>query len=109
MDNSADTLNNVYLEFVGVVAGALEANEIFECLVDETTGSLVTGKSGETITGLPPISVVCLEQMSKMACNGTPRRIWCIGAAAHTPSFVPFDARFFEGADQQVLTNSTIC
>ncbi|OVA15482.1 hypothetical protein BVC80_9039g43 [Macleaya cordata] len=75
-----------------------------ECLVDEATGS-VTGKSGQTATttGLPPISAVRLEQMSKAV-------RWLVielqhgsgatGAASHTPSSVPFDARFSEDAGQ---------
>ncbi|KAI3843549.1 hypothetical protein MKX03_020295 [Papaver bracteatum] len=74
-----------------------------ECLVDEATGSSVTGKSGQTTTGLPPISAVRLEQMSKAV-------RWLVielqqgsgasAAAAHTPSSVPFDARFSEDAGQ---------
>ncbi|XP_026459200.1 mediator of RNA polymerase II transcription subunit 32-like [Papaver somniferum] len=73
------------------------------CLVDEATGSSVTGKSGQTTTGLPPISAVRLEQMSKAV-------RWLVielqqgsgasAAAAHTPSSVPFDARFSEDAGQ---------
>ncbi|KAI3921172.1 hypothetical protein MKX01_036151 [Papaver californicum] len=102
MDNSADTLNNVYLEFVGVVAGVLEANEIFENFKQRWELFKVACDQSEKF----------VESMSKVI-------RWLVielqegsgasGAAAHTPSFVPFDARFSEGADQQVQTNSTIC
>ncbi|KDP46233.1 hypothetical protein JCGZ_10073 [Jatropha curcas] len=72
-----------------------------ECLVDEATGS-VTGKSGTT--GLPPISAVRLEQMSKAV-------RWLVielqhgsgaagGVAGHAHSSAPFDARFPEDAAQ---------
>ncbi|XP_065855124.1 mediator of RNA polymerase II transcription subunit 32 [Euphorbia lathyris] len=71
-----------------------------ECLVDEATGS-VTAKS---TTGLPPISAVRLEQMSKAV-------RWLVielqhgsgaagGAASHAHSSAPFDARFSEDAPQ---------
>ncbi|KAJ9135539.1 hypothetical protein P3X46_032714 [Hevea brasiliensis] len=75
-----------------------------ECLVDEATGS-VTGKSGQAgTTGLPPISAVRLEQMSKAV-------RWLVielqhgsgaagGVAAHAHSSAPFDARFSEDAAQ---------
>ncbi|KAJ7978383.1 mediator of RNA polymerase II transcription subunit 32-like [Quillaja saponaria] len=75
-----------------------------ECLVDEATGS-VTGRSGQaTTTGLPPISAVRLEQMSKAV-------RWLVielqqgsGAAssssAHSQPSAPFDARFSEDAAQ---------
>ncbi|WJX89898.1 Mediator of RNA polymerase II transcription subunit 32 [Trifolium repens] len=75
-----------------------------ECLVDEATGH-VDGKPGRaTVTGLPPISAVRLEQMSKAV-------RWLVielqhgsGAASSTlnlshPS-APFDARFSEDATQ---------
>ncbi|KAG8634886.1 mediator of RNA polymerase II transcription subunit 32 [Manihot esculenta] len=75
-----------------------------ECLVDEATGS-VTGKSGQAgTTGLPPISAVRLEQMSKAV-------RWLVielqhgsgaagGVAGHANSSAPFDARFSEDAAQ---------
>ncbi|KAJ8767188.1 hypothetical protein K2173_013585 [Erythroxylum novogranatense] len=72
-----------------------------ECLVDEATGSVTTGKSG---TGLPPISAVRLEQMSKAV-------RWLVielqqgsggagGASGHSHTSAPFDARFSEDATQ---------
>lgn len=75
-----------------------------ECLVDEATGS-VAGKSGQpTTTGLPPISAVRLEQMSKAV-------RWLVielqhgsGSAAansaHSHPSAPFDARFTEDPAQ---------
>ncbi|XP_022148505.1 mediator of RNA polymerase II transcription subunit 32 [Momordica charantia] len=76
-----------------------------ECLVDEATGSL-TGKSGQpaAATGLPPISAVRLEQMSKAV-------RWLVielqqgsgaaaSASAHSHPSAPFDARFTEDAAQ---------
>ncbi|OMO63445.1 hypothetical protein COLO4_32439 [Corchorus olitorius] len=73
-----------------------------ECLVDEATGSMA-GKSGQS-TGLPPISAVRLEQMSKAV-------RWLVielqhgsgtagGAAAHAHPSAPFDARFSEDTAQ---------
>ncbi|KAF9684345.1 hypothetical protein SADUNF_Sadunf04G0108700 [Salix dunnii] len=68
-----------------------------ECLVDEATGS-VSGKTGQGgMTGLPPISAVRLEQMSKAV-------RWLVielqhgsgaggGAAGHAHPSAPFDAR----------------
>ncbi|KAL1294212.1 hypothetical protein AAHE18_19G126100 [Arachis hypogaea] len=73
-----------------------------ECLVDEATGA---GKPGQaTMTGLPPISAVRLEQMSKAVRwlvielqNGS-------GAAAANSSqshaSAPFDARGVHGPDE---------
>ncbi|KAK8658453.1 hypothetical protein V6N13_036659 [Hibiscus sabdariffa] len=72
-----------------------------ECLVDEATGSMA-GKLGQQSTGLPPISAVRLEQMSKAV-------RWLVielqhgsgtagGAAAHAHTSAPFDARFPEDA-----------
>ncbi|MBA0856283.1 hypothetical protein Goshw_026017 [Gossypium schwendimanii] len=65
-----------------------------ECLVDEATGN-----SSERSTGLPPISAVRLEQMSKAVRwlvielqNGS-------GTAAAHPS-TPFDGRFSEDGGQ---------
>ncbi|KAK9184291.1 hypothetical protein WN943_024639 [Citrus x changshan-huyou] len=68
-----------------------------ECLVDEATGSLA-GKSGQAATtGLPPISAVRLEQMSKAV-------RWLVielqhggtgGSSAHAHPSVPFDARCY--------------
>lgn len=74
-----------------------------ECLIDEATGP-VAGKPGQaTMTGLPPISAVRLEQMSKAVRwlvielqNGS-------GAAAnasHSHPSAPFDARFSEDSAQ---------
>ncbi|KAG2705606.1 hypothetical protein I3843_05G055200 [Carya illinoinensis] len=72
-----------------------------ECLVDEATGSL-GGKPGQAATtGLPPISAVRLEQMSKAVrwlvielqhSSGT--------GASHSHPPAPFDARFSEDATQ---------
>ncbi|KAJ1427443.1 mediator of RNA polymerase II transcription subunit 32 [Sesbania bispinosa] len=75
-----------------------------ECLVDEATGH-VAGKPGQaTTTGLPPISAVRLEQMSKAV-------RWLVielqhgsgagsaNSALSHPS-APFDARFSEDAAQ---------
>ncbi|XP_027112296.1 mediator of RNA polymerase II transcription subunit 32 isoform X1 [Coffea eugenioides] len=73
-----------------------------ECLVDEATGS-VAGKPGQAATsGLPPISAVRLEQMSKavrwlvieLQHGGT------AGGSSHSHSSAPFDARFSEDAAQ---------
>ncbi|KAK5838061.1 mediator of RNA polymerase II transcription subunit 32-like [Gossypium arboreum] len=65
-----------------------------ECLVDEATGN-----SSEPSTGLPPISAVRLEQMSKAVRwlvielqNGS-------GTASAHPS-TPFDGRFSEDGGQ---------
>ena len=75
-----------------------------ECLVDEATGSVV-GKSGQTTTtGLPPISAVRLEQMSKAVRwlvielqhgSGT-----AAAGSAHSHPSAPFDARFSEDSAQ---------
>ncbi|KAJ4850409.1 Mediator of RNA polymerase II transcription subunit 32 [Turnera subulata] len=72
-----------------------------ECLVDEATGSM-TGKS---TTGLPPISAVRLEQMSKAVRwlvielqNGSGAA--AAGAAGQAHPSAPFDARFPEDAAQ---------
>ncbi|PIA55672.1 hypothetical protein AQUCO_00700173v1 [Aquilegia coerulea] len=75
-----------------------------ECLVDEATGS-VSSRPGQTATtattGLPPISAVRLEQMSKAV-------RWLVielqqgsgASASNTHSSAPFDARFSEDAAQ---------
>eukprot|EP00262_Sarcandra_glabra_P007678 TRINITY_DN20581_c0_g1_i1.p1 TRINITY_DN20581_c0_g1~~TRINITY_DN20581_c0_g1_i1.p1 ORF type:complete len:144 (-),score=35.00 TRINITY_DN20581_c0_g1_i1:302-733(-) len=72
-----------------------------ECLVDEATGSVVA-KPGQAPAGLPPISAVRLEQMSKAV-------RWLVielqhgsgaASAAHSHSSAPFDARFSEDAAQ---------
>ncbi|KAK4477098.1 hypothetical protein RD792_016306 [Penstemon davidsonii] len=74
-----------------------------ECLVDEATGS-VTSTPGQPVqSGLPPISAVRLEQMSKAV-------RWLVielqqgsgagGASSHPNSTAPFDARFSEDAAQ---------
>ncbi|KAF3955141.1 hypothetical protein CMV_019612 [Castanea mollissima] len=72
-----------------------------ECLVDEATGS-PAGKSGQS-TGLPPISAVRLEQMSKAV-------RWLVielqhgsgsaAVSANSHPSAPFDARFTEDATQ---------
>ncbi|GMJ09699.1 MEDIATOR 32, mediator 2 [Hibiscus trionum] len=61
-----------------------------ECLVDEATG-----KSGQQSTGLPPISAVRLEQMSKAV-------RWLVIELQHGSgtASAPFDARFLEDAAQ---------
>ncbi|XP_075477743.1 mediator of RNA polymerase II transcription subunit 32-like [Primulina tabacum] len=72
-----------------------------ECLVDEATG-FVASKPGQTIqSGLPPISAVRLEQMSKAV-------RWLVielqqgigGCSSHHNAAAPFDARFTEDATQ---------
>ncbi|XP_077250123.1 mediator of RNA polymerase II transcription subunit-like protein [Tasmannia lanceolata] len=71
-----------------------------ECLVDEATGA----RPGQATTagGLPPISAVRLEQMSKAV-------RWLVielqhgsgtANASHSHTSVPFDARFSEDAPQ---------
>ncbi|XP_051146400.1 mediator of RNA polymerase II transcription subunit 32 [Andrographis paniculata] len=74
-----------------------------ECLVDEATGAVATKPGQPAPTGLPPISAVRLEQMSKAV-------RWLVielqqgsGAGAgssHPSSAAPFDARFTEDAAQ---------
>ncbi|KAL0389404.1 UNVERIFIED_CONTAM: Mediator of RNA polymerase II transcription subunit [Sesamum calycinum] len=79
-----------------------------ECLVDEATGS-VAAKPGQPVpSGLPPISAVRLEQMSKAV-------RWLVielqqgsgagGGASHANTNAPFDARFTEDAAQQPILN----
>ncbi|KAG9456311.1 hypothetical protein H6P81_000819 [Aristolochia fimbriata] len=73
-----------------------------ECLVDEATGSAST-KPDDSNPGLPPISAVKLEQMSKAV-------RWLVielqqgsgtaNATALTQSSAPFDARFSEDGAQ---------
>ncbi|KAL0430341.1 UNVERIFIED_CONTAM: Mediator of RNA polymerase II transcription subunit [Sesamum radiatum] len=74
-----------------------------ECLVDEATGS-VAAKPGQPVpSGLPPISVVRLEQMSKAV-------RWLVielqqgsgagAGASHANTNAPFDARFTEDPAQ---------
>ncbi|CAH1450340.1 unnamed protein product [Lactuca virosa] len=75
-----------------------------ECLVDEATGS-VAGKPGQPVTpGLPPISAVRLEQMSKAVRwlvielqqgSGSGGNL---GIPQHNSA--PFDARFHEDSTQ---------
>lgn len=75
-----------------------------ECLVDEATGTMA-GKPGQgASTGLPPISAVRLEQMSKAVRwlvielqNGA--GVPGSGSHAHSSS-APFDARFSEDSAQ---------
>lgn len=72
-----------------------------ECLVDEATGSAAPKPGQPSPAGLPPISAVRLEQMSKAV-------RWLVielqqgsGAGAgssHPSSAAPFDARFTEDA-----------
>uniref|UniRef100_A0A7N0T3M0 Mediator of RNA polymerase II transcription subunit 32 n=1 Tax=Kalanchoe fedtschenkoi TaxID=63787 RepID=A0A7N0T3M0_KALFE len=76
-----------------------------ECLVDEATGSVAgkPGQDGPNGSGLPPISAVRLEQMSKAV-------RWLVlelqqgsgasSGASQPPSSAPFDARFTEDAPQ---------
>ncbi|XWS63052.1 hypothetical protein CRYUN_Cryun06bG0063700 [Craigia yunnanensis] len=69
-----------------------------ECLVDEATGSMA-GQS----TGLPPISAVRLEQMSKAVrwlVIELQHGSGSVGGAAHAHPSAPFDARFSEDAAQ---------
>ncbi|CAA6662999.1 unnamed protein product [Spirodela intermedia] len=94
MESLVDALGNAYDEFVAAAAGVLEAKESSggrrtvacdhaeefvesakqrigsECLVDEATGvaaaAAVSGRQVQDAgNGLPPISAVRLEQMSK--------------------------------------------
>lgn len=74
-----------------------------ECLVDEATGSAASKPGQPSPAGLPPISAVRLEQMSKAV-------RWLVielqqgsGAGAgssHPSSTAPFDARFTEDPAQ---------
>lgn len=74
-----------------------------ECLVDEATGSVAAKPGQPTPSGLPPISAVRLEQMSKAV-------RWLVielqqesgpgGASSHPHSSAPFDARFTDDAAQ---------
>ncbi|XP_023512845.1 mediator of RNA polymerase II transcription subunit 32-like isoform X2 [Cucurbita pepo subsp. pepo] len=85
-----------------------------ECLVDEATGSLA-GKSGQAAAtaataGLPPISAVRLEQMSKAVrwlvielqhgSGAAAAAAAAASASAHSHPSAPFDARFTEDATQ---------
>lgn len=75
-----------------------------ECLVDEATGTTVGKPRQGPTTGLPPISAVRLEQMSKAV-------RWLVielqngasvpggGSQSHSSS-APFDARFSEDSAQ---------
>ncbi|CAL9049064.1 mediator of RNA polymerase II transcription subunit 32-like [Musa acuminata AAA Group] len=78
-----------------------------ECLVDEATGA-APSKAGRPATapGIPPISAVRLEQMSKAVRwlvielqNGSGVGA-AAAAAAHPHVSAPFDARFSEDAGQ---------
>ncbi|KAG8371683.1 hypothetical protein BUALT_Bualt13G0113800 [Buddleja alternifolia] len=74
-----------------------------ECLVDEATGSVVSKPGQPAPTGLPPISAVRLEQMSKAV-------RWLVielqqgsgtgGSSSHANNAAPFDARFTEDTAQ---------
>ncbi|GLT52253.1 hypothetical protein SLA2020_256010 [Shorea laevis] len=73
-----------------------------ECLVDEATGS-VAWKPEQALTGLPPMSAVRLEQMSKAVRwlvielqHGT----GVAGGEGNVNPCAPFDARFTEDAAQ---------
>ncbi|KAL6517282.1 Mediator of RNA polymerase II transcription subunit 32 [Orobanche minor] len=74
-----------------------------ECLVDEATGS-VANKSGQHgPSGLPPISAVRLEQMSKAVRSlviELQQGLGTGGGGSHPSSNAPFDARFTEDAAQ---------
>ncbi|KAI3976968.1 hypothetical protein MKX01_008826 [Papaver californicum] len=102
MDSTVDTLNNMYLEFDNVVAGVLEANEIFENFKPRWELFKVacdhSEKFAKSMSKVIRWLVIELQEGSGAS-----------GAAAHAPSSVPFDSRFSEGADQQVQINSTIC
>ncbi|CAA0825387.1 Mediator of RNA polymerase II transcription subunit 32 [Striga hermonthica] len=74
-----------------------------ECLVDEATGPIINKPGQPSSSGLPPISAVRLEQMSKA--------VRCLvielqqgsgagGGSGHPSSNAPFDARFTEDAAQ---------
>lgn len=73
-----------------------------ECLVDEATGS-APPKQGQPSPGLPPISAVRLEQMSKAV-------RWLVielqqgsgtgSSSSHSHTSAPFDARFSEEGTQ---------
>ncbi|CAN1144010.1 Mediator of RNA polymerase II transcription subunit 32 [Linum perenne] len=75
-----------------------------ECLVDEATGTTIP-KAGQTRpSGLPPISAVRLEQMSKAVRwlvielqNGS---VSGGGSAGHSNASTPFDGRFPDDAGQ---------
>ncbi|URE39091.1 hypothetical protein MUK42_17410 [Musa troglodytarum] len=77
-----------------------------ECLVDEATGAACSQPGHpDAAPGIPPISAVRLEQMSKAV-------RWLVielqhgsgaaaaSAATHSPASAPFDARFPEDAGQ---------
>ena len=74
-----------------------------ECLVDEATGSLAEKSGQPPVAGLPPISAVRLEQMSKAV-------RWLVielqqgsgnsGVSALPNTSAPFDARFAEDTTQ---------
>ena len=74
-----------------------------ECLVDEATGSVAPRPGQPAPSGLPPISAVRLEQMSKAV-------RWLVielqqgsgagGGTSHPNSAAPFDARFTEDPAQ---------
>ncbi|CAN1306408.1 Mediator of RNA polymerase II transcription subunit 32 [Linum perenne] len=117
MDEMVDSLNNAYQEFVTAAANVLETKEVAcdqaeelvesvkqrigsECLVDEATGTAGQTRS----SGLPPISAVRLEQMSKAV-------RWLVielqngsgsggGSAGHSNASTPFDGRFPDDAGQ---------
>ncbi|KAL6546040.1 Mediator of RNA polymerase II transcription subunit 32 [Orobanche gracilis] len=74
-----------------------------ECLVDEATGS-VANKSGQHgPSGIPTISAVRLEQMSKSVRSlviELQQGLGTGGGGSHSSSNAPFDARFTEDAAQ---------
>ncbi|KAI0516657.1 hypothetical protein KFK09_009334 [Dendrobium nobile] len=77
-----------------------------ECLVDEATGA-TTVKSGQLSgSGIPPISAVRLEQMSKAVRwlvielqNGS-GAVTGSGVVAHHNASAPFDTRFSDDSTQ---------
>ncbi|KAL8500902.1 hypothetical protein ACS0TY_020477 [Phlomoides rotata] len=115
MDSIVDSLNSAYQEFISAAATTLEAKEssgglktpakdrVRVCLVDEATGSVAAKPGQPSPSGLPPISAVRLEQMSKAV-------RWLVielqqesgagGALSHPHSSAPFDARFTDDAAQ---------
>ncbi|KAL8464476.1 hypothetical protein ACS0TY_030799 [Phlomoides rotata] len=105
MDSIVDSLNSAYQEFISAAATTLEAKESSGGLKtpDETTGSIAAKPGQPSPSGLPPISDVRLEQMSKAV-------RWLVielqqesgagGALSHPHSSAPFDDRFTDDAAQ---------
>ncbi|KAL8503947.1 hypothetical protein ACS0TY_022614 [Phlomoides rotata] len=105
MDSIVDSLNSAYQEFISAADTTLEAKESSGGLKtpDEATGSVAAKPGQPSPSGLPPISVVRLEQMSKAV-------RWLVielqqesgagGALSHPHSSAPFDARFTDDVAQ---------